>query len=178
MKDFIHSLQQGKQYDRLSPQAHSKEAVLTSNSNIPYDLSKPILADQTDSEASSGKPVLPNSDASPVATHISDGSSSLGSFQKYATCDGKESQTTSVLSEETDAGPSVLLPYEDAEEQFLEDHEGYFLHLSVDNIRKDQYPKLELQRIVYLDYASCPLYSRHQVFVLGWQNIYSFTSKA
>ncbi|XP_026666260.2 molybdenum cofactor sulfurase-like isoform X2 [Phoenix dactylifera] len=147
-KDSIHLLQKGKH--------------VTSKLDIPYGLSKPILADETDSEASYGKPVLPNSDASPVETHISDGSSSLSSFQKYATYDGKESQTTSVLSEETDAGPSVLLPYEDAEEQFLEDYEGYFLHLSVDNIRKDQYPKLELQRIVYLDYASCPLYSRYQ----------------
>ncbi|KAG1346940.1 molybdenum cofactor sulfurase [Cocos nucifera] len=157
------SKQKGKQYDRFSSQAHSKEAVLTSTSTIPYDLSEPILADKKDSEASYGKIVLPNSDASPVATHISDGSSSQGSFRKYAIYDGKQSRTTSVLSEETDALPSVLLPYEDAEEQFLEDHEGYFLHLSVDNIRKDQYPKLELQRIVYLDYASCPLYSLYQV---------------
>lgn len=147
------SNQKGKQFERDSSQAHSKEAVLTSKPNITYDSSKSILADKIDSEASYGKPVWPDSD----------GSSGPSSFQKYDRHDGKESQSTSVFSEETDAGPSVLLPYEDAEEQFLEDHEGYFAHLSVDNVRKDEYPKLELQRIVYLDHASCPLYSRFQV---------------
>ena len=65
--------------------------------------------------------------------------------------------------EEIDSGPPVLPPYDDAEEDFLEDFEDYFNHLSVDNVRRDQYPKLDLQKLVYLDYASFSLYSNFQV---------------
>lgn len=60
-------------------------------------------------------------------------------------------------------GESRLSCFEDVEEQFLEDFEDYFEHIHVDNIRKEQYPKLELQRLVYLDYANSALFSQYQV---------------
>ncbi|KAH7315961.1 hypothetical protein KP509_21G072100 [Ceratopteris richardii] len=62
-----------------------------------------------------------------------------------------------------DDDTSPLPCYEDAEELFLEEHEDYFEHLHVDNVRKEQYPNIDLQRLVYLDYASFGLYSRYQV---------------
>jgi hypothetical protein len=62
-------------------------------------------------------------------------------------------------------GNPALLTFEDAEEQFLEEFEDYFEHLHIDNVRKDQYPKLDLQRIVYLDYANSALFSKFQVEV-------------
>ncbi|KAJ7560803.1 hypothetical protein O6H91_04G147100 [Diphasiastrum complanatum] len=71
--------------------------------------------------------------------------------------------SSSQVEEIIDAGPPILPNYEDAEEQFLEEYEDYFEHLAVDNVRKEQYPKLELQRIVYLDYANFSLYSQYQV---------------
>lgn len=71
--------------------------------------------------------------------------------------------SSSLPEEGLDIGHPALLAYEDAEEQFLEDFEDYFEHLHVDNIRKEQYPKLDLQRIVYLDYANFALFSRFQV---------------
>jgi hypothetical protein len=70
---------------------------------------------------------------------------------------------SSVPEEDINIGPSVLKEYEDAEEDFLGDFEEYFENLSVDNVRKEQYPKLDLQRLVYLDYASCGLFSVQQV---------------
>ena len=75
--------------------------------------------------------------------------------------------STSVPEEEEEAlldiGNPALLTYEDAEEQFLDEFEDYFEHLHVDNIRKEQYPKLDMQRIVYLDYANFALFSKFQV---------------
>ncbi|KAG0567113.1 hypothetical protein KC19_7G111100 [Ceratodon purpureus] len=65
--------------------------------------------------------------------------------------------------EEIDSGPPVLPPYDDAEEDFLEEFEEYFNHISVDNVRREQYPKLDLQKLVYLDYASFSLYSNFQI---------------
>jgi hypothetical protein len=70
---------------------------------------------------------------------------------------------SSVPEEDINIGPSVLKEYEDAEEDFLGDFEEYFENLSVDNVRKEQYPKLDLQRLVYLDYATCGLFSVQQV---------------
>ncbi|CAM6128809.1 unnamed protein product [Calypogeia fissa] len=70
---------------------------------------------------------------------------------------------SSVQEEDINIGPAVLKVYEDAEEDFLGDFEDYFEHLSVDNVRKEQYPKLDVQRLVYLDYASCALFSVYQV---------------
>lgn len=90
------------------------------------------------------------------------------SKQSWA-ADGLERGTTrswtssSVPEEEIDSGPPVLPPYDDAEEDFLEEFEDYFNHLLVDNVRRDQYPKLDLQKQVYLDYASFSLYSNFQV---------------
>lgn len=87
--------------------------------------------------------------------------SSFGRFSGYE--DNESITASSVISEEIGVSSYELLSYDDAEEQFLEEHEGYFLHLAVDNVRRDQYPKLGLQRLVYLDYATCPIYSRFQV---------------
>ncbi|KAL6006885.1 hypothetical protein ACLOJK_032381 [Asimina triloba] len=71
--------------------------------------------------------------------------------------------SSSAVSSAVGNGDHILDSYEDAEERFLEEHDSYFLHLGTDNVRRDQYPKLELQRLVYLDYATCPLYSLYQV---------------
>lgn len=65
--------------------------------------------------------------------------------------------------EEFESGPPVLPAYDDAEEEFLEEFEDYFNNLQVDHIRRDQYPKLDLQKLVYLDYASFALFSNFQV---------------
>lgn len=65
--------------------------------------------------------------------------------------------------EEMDSGPPVVPPYDDAEEEFLEEFEDYFNYLQVDRVRREQYPKLELQKLVYLDYASFALFSNFQV---------------
>lgn len=65
--------------------------------------------------------------------------------------------------EEFESGPPVLPAFDDAEEEFLEEFEDYFNNLQVDHIRRDQYPKLDLQKLVYLDYASFALYSKFQV---------------
>lgn len=69
--------------------------------------------------------------------------------------------------EEIDIGPAVLPSYDDAEEDFLDEFDDYFDNLGVDNVRREQYPKLDEQRLVYLDYASFALYSRFQVWVLS-----------
>ncbi|XP_077244014.1 molybdenum cofactor sulfurase-like [Tasmannia lanceolata] len=105
------------------------------------------------------------SDVSTFATELSEENSSLRSFEQYSTHDDARDSPTasSIHTEEIDIGNPALLSYEDAEEQFLQEHEGYFEHLSVDYVRKDQYPKLEMQNLVYLDYATSPLYSRFQV---------------
>eukprot|EP00268_Persea_americana_P002231 TRINITY_DN10668_c0_g1_i2.p1 TRINITY_DN10668_c0_g1~~TRINITY_DN10668_c0_g1_i2.p1 ORF type:complete len:472 (+),score=68.04 TRINITY_DN10668_c0_g1_i2:60-1475(+) len=87
---------------------------------------------------------------------------SFGRFSSYE-YDNESVTASSIISEEIGVSTYEFRSYEDAEEEFLQDHEGYFLHLAVDNVRKDQYPKLELQRLVYLDYATCPLYSQFQV---------------
>lgn len=87
---------------------------------------------------------------------------SLGRFSSYE-YDNESVIASSIISEEIGVSTYEFRSFEDAEEEFLQDHEGYFLHLEVDNVRKDQYPKLELQRLVYLDYATCPLYSQFQV---------------
>ncbi|BBN15813.1 molybdenum cofactor sulfurtransferase [Marchantia polymorpha subsp. ruderalis] len=71
--------------------------------------------------------------------------------------------SSSVLENDINIGSAVLADYDDAEEEFLGEYEEYFDHLSVDLIRKEQYPKLESQRLVYLDYAKCGLYSAFQV---------------
>lgn len=75
---------------------------------------------------------------------------------------------SSAQEDEINIGPAVLKGYEDAEEDFLGDFEEYFENLSVDNVRKEQYPKLDVQRLVYLDYASCGLYSVYQVRTESW----------
>ncbi|GLJ11776.1 hypothetical protein SUGI_0176810 [Cryptomeria japonica] len=86
------------------------------------------------------------------------------SYAESQTSNTKVSLGPSAVSEEDiNIGPPVLPPYEHLEEQFLEDYEDYFAHLSVDNIRKEQYPKLDLQSLVYLDYANFALFSRFQV---------------
>ncbi|MCO5600132.1 hypothetical protein L7F22_054240 [Adiantum nelumboides] len=80
-------------------------------------------------------------------------------------------------------GDSHLPCYEDAEERFLEDFVDYFEYLHVDNIRKEQYPKLDLQRLVYLDYANSALFSKYQryllrlVTVVSEQGLLSFSLK-
>ncbi|XP_068643904.1 molybdenum cofactor sulfurase-like isoform X2 [Aristolochia californica] len=99
---------------------------------------------------------------SPVASEASSRDSSLQSSATFPTY-GDAYRSSSGQADEIDAGNHELVPYQDAEEQFLEEHEGYFAHLWIDKVRKDQYPKLDLQRIVYLDYATAPLYSRYQV---------------
>ncbi|KAG6541478.1 hypothetical protein Mapa_017152 [Marchantia paleacea] len=71
--------------------------------------------------------------------------------------------SSSVQEQDINIGSAVLADYDDAEEEFLGEYEEYFDHLSVDLIRKEQYPKLESQRLVYLDYAKCGLYSAFQV---------------
>lgn len=74
--------------------------------------------------------------------------------------------TSSSLPEETMdlTGPMpVLPPRDEAEDDFLEEFEDYFNNLQVDNVRRKQYPKLEQQKIVYLDYANFSLYSNFQV---------------
>eukprot|EP01018_Ginkgo_biloba_P024319 Gb_31115 [translate_table: standard] len=87
------------------------------------------------------------------------------------------SASLSLFDEEISIGPYILPTYKDAEEQFLDEYEDYFEHLSVDNIRKEQYPKLELQRLVYFDYANFALFSRFQLalshFHLSHYNIHS-----
>lgn len=86
------------------------------------------------------------------------------SYLESPTSDTKVSLgPSSVFEEDINIGPPVLPPYEHLEEQFLEDYEDYFQHLSVDNIRKEQYPKLDLQSLVYLDYANFALFSLLQV---------------
>jgi molybdenum cofactor sulfurtransferase len=71
--------------------------------------------------------------------------------------------SSSLLEEGIDSGPALFPPYEDAEDDFLEEFEGYFSSLEVDNVRRTQYPNLELQKIVYLDYANFSLFSNFQV---------------
>ena len=82
---------------------------------------------------------------------------------------GRMSTTSSSVpeEEEIDIGPAVLPSYDDAEEDFLDEFDDYFNNLGVDNVRREQYPKLDEQRLVYLDYASFALYSRFQVWVLS-----------
>ncbi|XP_058087179.1 molybdenum cofactor sulfurase-like [Magnolia sinica] len=106
-----------------------------------------------------------NSEVSTPLAHVADRNlTSLSSFGWFSTHDSKQSQrASSATSDDIGIETYVLVPYEDAEEQFLQENEGYFMHLSVDNVRKDQYPKLELERLVYLDHATCPLYSHFQV---------------
>ncbi|KAG9450092.1 hypothetical protein H6P81_010057 [Aristolochia fimbriata] len=96
---------------------------------------------------------------SPAASQASVDSSILSS----ATFPDDPHRSSSVQVDEIDTRNHELLPYQDAEELFLEEHEGYFAHLWIDKVRKDQYPKLDLQKLVYLDYATAPLYSRYQV---------------
>ncbi|XP_002986233.2 molybdenum cofactor sulfurase [Selaginella moellendorffii] len=71
--------------------------------------------------------------------------------------------SSSVPEEEINVGPAVLPEYVEAEEQFLDDYEDYFENLSLDNVRKEQYSNLDLQRVVHLDYANNPLFSSYQV---------------
>ncbi|XP_068638177.1 uncharacterized protein [Aristolochia californica] len=99
--------------------------------------------------------------SSPAASQTSSRDSSVQSSATFRTYDAYRS--SSARGDEIDAGNHELLPYQDAEEQFLEEHEGYFAHLWIDQVRKDQYPKLDLHRLVYLDYATAPLYSHYQV---------------
>ena len=74
------------------------------------------------------------------------------------------SWTSSPLLEEgIDSGPAVWPSYEDAEDDFLEEFADYFDNIKVDNVRRIQYPNLELQKIVYLDYANFSLFSNFQV---------------
>ena len=53
--------------------------------------------------------------------------------------------------------------YADAEEKFLQANTDFFETLAIENVRRDQYPKLALHRHVYMDYASLALSSRFQV---------------
>lgn len=160
-------MQKEKQQDYESFSSHqlltTKDADIQ-KPNISYFSSESSLADKIANDDSYDESPGRYSDASFPATPSSNDNSSSGSFKTYSAYDGKGSMTpSSTIYEEIAVCPSVLLPYDDAEERFLEDNESYFLHLSVDNVRRDQYPDLELQRIVYLDYATCPLYSRFQV---------------
>jgi len=78
--------------------------------------------------------------------------------------DTTRSWTSSSLAEDAiDSGKDVLPPRDEAEDEFLEEFEDYFNNLQVDNVRRKQFPKLELQKIVYLDYASFSLFSNFQV---------------
>jgi molybdenum cofactor sulfurtransferase len=63
--------------------------------------------------------------------------------------------------EEDDANEAT--DYADAEEKFLQANTGYFETLALENVRRDQYPKLALHGHVYMDYASLALSSRFQV---------------
>lgn len=60
-------------------------------------------------------------------------------------------------------GPTVLPEYEQAEDEFLESYEDYFDHLSVDGVRSQHYPQLDVQQVAHLDYATSPLFSRYQI---------------
>jgi len=156
-----------QQYERFNSHQLLTEADDAPNPNVSYFTTKSLLPDKTSYDDSYAESAITNSDASFPTTPASNGNSSSGSVKTFSFYDGRESLTpSSTIFEEVVIGPSVLLPYDDAEERFLEDHESYFLHLSVDNARRDQYPDLEFQRIVYLDYATCPLYSRFQVWLL------------
>ncbi|KAI5067557.1 hypothetical protein GOP47_0018085 [Adiantum capillus-veneris] len=90
-------------------------------------------------------------------------------FASYAETTYSESSPNQWVSskgssdEVLNIGDSHLPCYAEAEEKFLEDFEDYFEHLHVDNIRKEQYPKLDLQRMVYLDHANSALFSQYQV---------------
>lgn len=86
-------------------------------------------------------------------------------LDRFATTMSDWTSSSVPEEEEVDSGPPVLPPYDDAEEDFLEEFEEYFNHLQVDHVRRDQYPKLELQKLVYLDYASFALFSNSQVLL-------------
>ncbi|KAH7686127.1 Molybdenum cofactor sulfurtransferase protein [Dioscorea alata] len=130
----------------------------------PFHRFNSLVPNKSASPASYDQQTYLNFDTLALASYISDETSSLDSPRRYSTSEGQESLTpSSAFSGERNFDRSALLPYDEAEEQFLEDYESYFLHLSVDNVRQNQYPKLESQRLTYLDHATCPLFSRFQV---------------
>ncbi|KAJ0971578.1 hypothetical protein J5N97_019537 [Dioscorea zingiberensis] len=152
-------------FSKLPTFRTSKVSSSQNGKQNPFQRFNSLVPTKPASPASYAKQAYPSFDTLISASYISDETSSLEYSPKtYSTNEGQESLTpSSGFSEERSLGHSALLPYEEAEEQFLEDYESYFLHLSVDNVRRDQYPKLELQGITYLDHATCPLFSRLQV---------------
>lgn len=84
----------------------------------------------------------------------------------------------SYASQESVNAHDDSLNYMDAEEKFLEQNVDYFETLAVEDVRRDQYPKLGLQRHVYMDYANFALSSRFQVNLLfnlsvHWMNLWN-----
>ncbi|KAH0468239.1 hypothetical protein IEQ34_003272 [Dendrobium chrysotoxum] len=157
--------QKGKKLDheRFSSQNLSTEDDNSLNDGL-YCSLKSMPAFRSTPEAYFDEPTLQCSNASCTSSPLSHRNSTLESIKSLSSDASQEGLTSSSRqSEEIIISPLVLLPYEEAEEQFLEDYESYFLHLAVDNVRKDQYPMLDMREFIYLDYATCPLYSRFQV---------------
>lgn len=143
----------------------------------PFHRFNSLVPNKSASPASDAQQTYPSFDTLPLTSYISDETSSLDSPRRYSTSEGQESLTpSSAFSSERNFDRSALLPYDEAEEQFLEDYESYFFHLSVDNVRRNQYPKLESQRLTYLDHATCPLFSRFQVCMLQFHYIFQVSS--
>lgn len=64
---------------------------------------------------------------------------------------------------EAEDGVDEAAEYAEAEEKFLQANTAYFETLTLENVRRDQYPKLALHRHVYMDHASLALSSRFQM---------------
>ncbi|PKA62048.1 Molybdenum cofactor sulfurase [Apostasia shenzhenica] len=108
------------------------------------------------------KPTILSDGGPSVSSPFSDGHSSLESNNSFSTHVHQERiSTSSGQSAGIVNGTPFWISYEDAEEQFLDDHEGYFLHLLADNVLEDQYPMLH--KIIYLDNVTCPPFSRFQL---------------
>lgn len=60
-----------------------------------------------------------------------------------------------------------FVDFNEAEARFLEANREYCQTLSLDDVRRDQYPDLGLQRQTYMDHANFALSSKFQVLRLG-----------
>eukprot|EP00249_Psilotum_nudum_P009631 c22054_g1_i1 orf=421-2208(-) len=170
---------QKHRYDRRSAGAVSTDSydgyaasVQSSESSEKFGFDSPWMVDKHEEMASYAEILFPveNIDGQLAYTErsrVSDADSvgnASDSKQVWSPTSTKQSWTSSSLPEEDiNIGPNVLPDYEEAEEQFLEEYEEYFEYLHLDNIRKEQYSKLETQKIAYLDYANFALFSRFQV---------------
>lgn len=73
------------------------------------------------------------------------------------------SMSSAFYKSDGDDDSSEAADYADAEEKFLQTNPDYFEILSLENVRREQYPKLSLNKHVYMDYASLALSSRFQI---------------